>query len=472
MTAANTVIRSLRAPLSPNAEPTRLAETFRRTHNEINGIATLVRYARAWWIYDGIRFAELDDERLHRDVWRFLDVCEVEKRDKEGTVTHERITAKSKIANEVKAALLKVMPMLGPDMPQWTQRQATDPHPGSFIACSNGLLDVRTHELVQPTPRLFVTTSIGAPWDPKAAEPTEWLTFLDSIWGEDKESIRALQQMFGYFLTSDTSQQKLFALVGPPRSGKSTIGRVLKALLGSDAVVNPTLGSLERPFGLAPFVGKLLAIIGDARLGSRSDQAAAVERLLSISGEDPISIDRKNRDPINVRLSTRVLLISNEMPRLHDTSGALASRFVILVMRRSFLGAEDTQLEARLLAELPGIFRWAIAGRADLAEAGRFVTPLASEQAISDLKASSSPHTVFVAERCKLGPALEVEVALLYEKWVSWCKDNGRDKPGDKQRFGQALRTAFPGLDDKQKRVHDGSADGKVIRLYAGIGLA
>jgi putative DNA primase/helicase len=466
VTAAATVLNALRAPLATNAEPIRLAEAFRKTHHEIGAIATLVRYARAWWRYDGIRFVELDDEQLVRDVYRFLDVVEVEKRDKEGGVRRERVTAKSRTAGEVQKALLKVMPMLGPNMPQWTMRYEADAPPEQFVACSNGLLDMRSLELVQPNPRLFVTTSIGAPWDPKAEPPKAWLAFLDSLWGDDRESIRALQQIFGYLLTPDTSQQKLFALVGPKRSGKSTIGRILKALLGDEAVVNPTLGSLERPFGLAPFVGKTLAIIGDARLGGRGDQAAVVERLLSISGEDPISIDRKNRDPINVRLRTRVLLISNELPRLYDTSGALSSRFLILSMSKSFLGEEDVMLERRLLAELPGIFRWAVEGRQDLAESGRFLNPAASEEAVADLDAISAPHTVFLRDVCRVGEGCEVEVGTLYKRWQDWCETNGRE-PGNAQVFGRDLRTILPQIRQSQRRQALNR-----VRVYEGVSIA
>ena len=94
-------------------------------------------------------------------------------------------------------------------------------------------------------------------------------------------------------LSADTSQQKMLLIVGPKRSGKGTIGRVLQALLGHSNVVGPTLASLQTNFGLAPLIGKPLAIISDARLGGRSDQASIAERLLSISGEDAVTIDRK-----------------------------------------------------------------------------------------------------------------------------------------------------------------------------------
>ena len=58
-------------------------------------------------------------------------------------------------------------------------------------------------------------------------------------------------------------------------------------------VVAPTLASLVQNIGLAPLIGKPLAIVGDARIGARADQAVITERLLSISGEDFMTIDRK-----------------------------------------------------------------------------------------------------------------------------------------------------------------------------------
>lgn len=479
MSASQAVVSALKAPQAKNDEPVHLAEALRKTHYEIAGHPTLVRWARAWWRYDGVRYIEVDDEALARSIISFLHVVVVERRrkDKETntwTSSQERVTAKNKTVNEVTRALLKVMPMLGPNMPQWTMRYDDDPPPERLLACANGLLDLQSLELVKPTPRLFVTTAIGTTWDPNAPEPTEWLKFLASIWGDDKESPRVLQQMFGYFLTPDTSQQKLFTLVGPKRSGKSTIARILKALLGDDAVINPTLSSLERPFGMAPFVGKMLAIIGDARLGGRADQATVVERLLSVSGEDPLSIDRKNRDPINVRLRTRVLLISNELPKLYDASGALASRFVILQMTKSFYGEEDVFLERRLLQELPSIFRWAMEGRQDLHEQGQFTQPLASEQAQAELEAITSPITVFIRDCLRIDPLERTKISDIYERWSKWCESNGH-KPSNAQVFGRDLRA---GVGDKvpgglrEVQLKELDSTGKMVRPRAYEGVA
>jgi putative DNA primase/helicase len=460
--------KALRGPRCKNTEPVRLAEAFLRYAFTLQDDPTLVRWARAWWRYDGTRYVEHDDEALERDVIRFLDIAVAPKRDpKTERMYHERITATTKHVNDTRKALVGVAPAVTSAAPHWTAPAEGDPDPLQVVACGNGLLNLETLTLQPQTPRFFTTTAIAAAYLPEAPEATEWLAFLSSVWGDDTESILLLQQIFGYLLTADTSQQKLFAIIGPKRSGKGTIARVLKALLGDDAVVNPTLASLEETFGLAPLVGKLVAIIGDARLGGKQDQAQVIERLLSISGEDRLSINRKNRDAIGVRLVARVILLSNELPRLYDTSGALASRFAILSMTRSFLGAEDIGLEKKLLAELPGIFRWAIAGRQDLQERGRFIEPLSSEAARQHLAEVSSPLASFVEERCRLDGATEISRDTLYDAYRDWCKASGIDHPRDKAWFGRDLHTIHPEVGEAQRR----RADGKRYRVYVGVEL-
>lgn len=463
-------------PRAVNTEPVRLAEAFRRYLYELHDEPTLVRWARAWWRYDGTRYVEHDDESLDRDLIGFLDVVvapvAVRIKDENGRVVDtrtdlQRVTSRSKTINEVRKSCLRAMPTIGSTAPAWTLATMDDPPAHNLVVVQNGLLDLRDLTLYPPTPRFFSTTAINAPWDPSVPPPQAWLDFLASIWGDDREAIRALQQMFGYLLSTDTSQQKLFALIGPPRSGKGTITRVLKALLGDDAVVNPTLQSLERPFGLAPLVGRTVAIIGDARLGGPTDQAQVVERLLSISGEDSLSIDRKNRDPINVRLHCRVLLLSNELPRLYDTSGALASRFVILCLSRSFLGSEDTQLEHKLLAELPGILRWAVQGREDLAEAGRFTVPGSSKEAFEHLREISSPHSIFFEECCEFSLGEKTDVDALYARYRTWCEASGRE-PENKQLFGRNVHTLFPEIRVTQYRDYIGAPR---KRAYSGLKL-
>ena len=171
------------------------------------------------------------------------------------------------------------------------------------------------------TPRFFTSSALDYAFDLNAPKPVNWLAFLDQLWANDSESIDALQEWFGYTLTADTSQQKILMLIGPTRCGKGTIGRINRGLIGIANVAGPTLASLATNFGLWPLLGKTLAIISDARLGRHTDSAVVVERLLSISGEDSLTIDRKNLEPVTTKLPTRLMILTNELPRLGDSSG-------------------------------------------------------------------------------------------------------------------------------------------------------
>ncbi|MFO1163126.1 MAG: phage/plasmid primase, P4 family [Reyranellaceae bacterium] len=340
------------------------------------------------------------------------------------------------------------------------------PEIGDVLAVRNGLLHLPSGELHPPTPDFFGLHATDVAFEPAAPQPAEWLAFLRELWPGDAESIDTLQEWFGLCLSVDTSHQKILLLVGPKRSGKGTIARVLTRLLGIDSVAAPTLASLATNFGLAPLIGKALAIIGDARLGTRGDQAIIAERLLSISGEDAQTIDRKFLPTWTGRLTTRFSVLTNELPRLADASGALASRFIVLTLTESFFGREDHALYSRLVAELPGILNWARDGFIRLRERGCFRQPESARDAIEELEALASPVGAFIRERCFVEPGRSVECQHLFARWSEWAKANGCRAAGTAQNFGRDLRAAIPGIKVVRHRTDDGR-----IRIYEGITL-
>lgn len=302
------------------------------------------------------------------------------------------------------------------------------------------------------TPRMFNLTSIDADYDPDAPEPEKWLEFLHQLWGNDNESIAVLQQWFGYCLTADTSQQKALLLIGPKRGGKGTIARVLRRLVGERNCTGPMISSLAGPFGLAPLVGKSLAVIGDARFHGDNIRIV-VERLLSIIGEDPVTVDRKHLDSLEVRLPTRFLFLTNEQPKFTDASGALPSRFIVLELFESFYGRENLQLEEELIAELPGILRWAVDGWTSLQEQGRLRSPAATATTVAELDELASPVLSFVRERCVVGKGKSAFTDTLYAAWCEWSKSEGVTKPTTKLTFVKDLRAVLPRIKRERDRA-------------------
>ncbi len=349
-------------------------------------------------------------------------------------------------------------------VPTWLVEAKGLSNPQELLPCRSLNLHIPTGKIYRATPTLFTTNALDFDYNPQASEPSEWLTFLDALWPEDPESIALLQEWFGYCLTADTSQHKMLLLVGPRRSGKGTIGRILTKLIGSSNVAGPTTGSLAGTFGLQPLIGKSLAIVSDARFTGQ-DIGTVVERLLCISGEDTLTIDRKHKESVTLKLNSRFMLLTNELPRLTDASNALAGRFMVLEINQSWFGREDLGLLGRLEQELPGILLWALQGWVRLREQRRFIQPTASQDAISELEDLCSPVSAFVKQRCLVGREHRVYLDDLYSAWQAWCQSEGRNIVTTKQTFGRDLLAAVPGI--KKHRNHTPGGG----RFYTGIAL-
>ncbi|MFO0892410.1 MAG: hypothetical protein U0790_25125 [Isosphaeraceae bacterium] len=196
------------------------------------------------------------------------------------------------------------------------------------------------------------------------------------------------------------------------------------------------LSSLGETVGSQPLIGKTLAICTESRLTGRSDTQAIVERLLSISGEDVQSIERKQVTNWSGTLSTRFVLMGNELPRLGDYSGALPGRMIVLKLTRSFFGQEDMELQAPDLGlSSQGSSSWAIAGWEDLG-VGRLIQPKSGEEAMTELEALANPIGAFLAEKCETGPDFEVRIQDMYEGLEGLaCKATGETTPATSRGF-------------------------------------
>ena len=350
--------------------------------------------------------------------------------------------------------------------PSWLEPNDMDPR--DCVLCTNGILHVPSGELVPLTPTLFSVNALSFAYDADAPEPVAWLQFLDTLWADEAEPIALLQEWFGYLLTPDTRQQKMLVIIGPPRSGKGTIVRILQRLLGIPNVCAPTLTALAQQFGRQVFIGKTAAIFPDAKISGRMDTAAIVEALLSISGEDQQTIPRKNIGDWTGPLTVRFTILTNEPPRMDDASGALVSRMLLLPLVETFLGREDLTLTDRLTAELPGILTWARAGWLRLRDRGRFLDLPMSDDMRDELRELNSPIHAFVTEWCDRTDAdVSVMRKDLFAGYQRWCKEQGRDHPGTEQQFGQRLSAAYPSIRSTRPRTGDPSRP----RYYHGIAL-
>ncbi len=319
--------------------------------------------------------------------------------------------------------------------PSWIHGGTSDwPEASMVIPFKNKLLSIseflRTGNaktcLLPLTPQYFDLSQI--PFDINEHDqgrlhPVKFIQFIREIFDGDESAVTMLQQWIGYCLTNMTFAQKILLIIGPPRSGKGTISRVIQEMLGSANYTNPSANSLTNDFPLEDWVNKRLSILGDARFGDKKQ--VVKEILLQVSGGDRVNVRRKHTSTLSgMVIPAKIMVLSNEMPPLMDNSGALASRFLFLKMTKSFLGSEDPDLfEKHLKPEIPLIFWWALEGLRDLMSRKQkdFVQCDSGKDTHLEMHRYQAPVKCFIEEFCNVRVGLEVPTTTLQNAYVRFC---------------------------------------------------
>jgi len=449
-----------------SATPVTLARAY---HQARHFIGTVRCFKKTMYVYTGTHFAPLlNDDHLRADISRYLQTLSFGVGDQTKPI-HPLI--RRNLISDVIEQLKAVPGVLLPEnqaVPSWLGETQAERKPASeFVSMNNGLLHLPSRTMIEHDPTYFCTTSLPFGYDGEAACPKVWLDFLESsLPGDDGyKAILMLQEFFGYCLIPETRHDKLLWLIGETRSGKGTILRTLAQLVGTENVATPTIGTLSTQFGLEPLLNKRLALTGDARFPQRYN-SVLMERLLSLTGNDALDVDRKGIPMLHgVRLGLKLVMASNKPPDLLDTAGALAARVLAIDFPVSFLGREDRTLSDRINECIPGIFNWALDGYDRLREQGEFTQ--VESKALARFRSESSPLGTFVAECCNLDPAATVATASLYEEYRRWCETNDRETPGDDSWFGKQLQDNHPGV--ARKRASKPDDHGKRGYYYLGI---
>jgi len=466
--------------------PARIAAALLRSRYRLpDGSLTLRRWRGDWYRWVGTHYAPLAEAAAHNLVWEYVERYLVGLNYKEAAAASPNKPAPppaSANCNSVRNVLraLESQTTIDDEIEagSWIGPPIHGHEASDLLSASNGLVHVPSVVAGLPalhphTPSLFSLTSLGYDYDPAAPAPTEWLKFLASVWGEDVESIDAVQEVFGALLSPwGRKLQRIYYFVGPVRSGKGTIAAAASRLVGEGSCEGISISGFRSNFGLERLIGKSLAIADDARF-TTSDHSSVSERLLTISGGGISYVDRKNKQPWSGRLGLSLILCSNSMPDFPDTGKSLASRFLILRTTESHLGSEDRGLDDRLAAERTGLLNWSLAGLGRLKERGDFREPSSSGSLRDMYEESAGKLTGFLSECCDLGRDYLVDGKQLYDRYVEWSRRAGGDQDVkvsvvNNRRFGIELAASVPWLTRPRPAA---DASGARPRQYKGIRL-
>lgn len=290
----------------------------------------------------------------------------------------------------------------------------------------NGILDLRTLGFKPHDSKYFSTIQSQARYQPEKVA-YDFLEFLENA--VPKESDRLILQMFaGLCLTGDTSPQRALLLIGDGGTGKGTLmhafSEVLGGMSGGKGGSLATSSSLENikdgSFLVGNLVGKRMCVISE--LNPKVDWLP----FKRVTGEDPITVDVKNRTPYVTKLDIKLIILSNTIPFMGaDSSNTSLTRRFLIVPFNVKPSKKDAGLRKSLTTpdELSGILNWMIEGLQKLVEANMEFPESPENPLLLDMQEKSNHVISYAMDH--LEPGGKVGASELYEHYRNWAERNG-----------------------------------------------
>lgn len=349
-------------------------------------------------------------------------------------VTHGRLAnlvhlhapqAKAKDAAETIAFIARVQHS-GHTTPDFNQIKSDE------IPFRNGVLSLSSMNMRPHRRDDYLDRTIPFEWDPDAECPTwerclqEWI---------DAEKQRALQEYAGYILLPHTLWKKALVLYGESDTGKSRVTDVLVNMVGQRYVSCIALDQMDDSRKLAPLRGAAINLVSDLK----ESTILADGGFKALVSGDPMEIDPKYEAQEIYRPTAKVVVATNNLPRVNDRTLAVYNRLLILHFDRVFhVERQDRSLAGKLARETPGVLVWAVEGAQRLAASGGTFSAVASSSAIvADYRDEQNPVIGFLTERTVSDESSRSRVSDLHRAYMEWSGERVAVAV-----FGRMLRAA------------------------------
>ncbi|MFA6135238.1 MAG: phage/plasmid primase, P4 family [Phycisphaerae bacterium] len=334
-----------------------------------------------------------------------------------------------------------------------------------LLGVDNGVVDLRTGELLPHDRQHLITTLSPASYDPDAPCP-RWEQFMGEIMAGNVEMVAALQRLAGYFLTGDISVQILPIFYGPGGNGKNVFLDTIMGVMGPHAEEAPdglvtAKASEEHPTEIADLYGKRLVVASE----TEENKKLRIGLVKKITGNKFLKGRFMRQDYFQFERTHKTVLVTNNKPVVTESSNAIWRRlrlipFVVTIPEDQ----QDRQLTERLVAEWPGILAWAVRGCLEWqARQCDLEFPQAVREATEEYRNDSDHVADFLAECCedwRRHPQQNMRTPKerVYLAYCNWCRNVGEDVL---TRNALNSRLRQQGFEDKPLR-----ADGRLQKCW------
>ena len=285
-------------------------------------------------------------------------------------------------------------------------------------------------------------------FDPAADCPKFKAALADifSLASDPKDMVRHLLELIGYVVRPIRNRPTIVVLHGVGSNGKTSVLRVIRALIGEQQVYANNVSLLSRDrFAIAGLAGNLVWIDDDLK----NDIVLDDGMLKTISEAKSLTARRAyGKQEFTFQVMALPLLLTNNIPRINDASYGFERRLQVIPFDRKFEKHEiDLALFDEIIAsELSGILNEALAGAKRLEARKDFDLPVDCQKARDMFFAQSNPLRGFAKERLISSPGKRASLKVVYDELTRWCSYNHVPRPFARNQLKSKLEGAGYGV--------------------------
>lgn len=394
-----------------------------------------------WLAFDepsGWRFDEYESIMQERaiETLRYLENLAPEGLDKR-TERRFRARRKSRVRRMLAVGTMKSVVTIASKFHSVSCSNALIDASPELLGTPNGVVDLRTGVLRAFDEKVIVTRRVSVAYDSNAKCP-RWERFLREVLGDDESTQDYFHRLAGYLLTGETRQHQMWLLVGNGSNGKSTLVSTIMKVMGPEysqqaaesVLVAKNTGAASSD--LVRLKGVRCAVLTETGAG----QSLHEERVKSLVSADTITARGLYKEFEQFVPQAKFLLATNHLPVVRGTDQGIWRRLIVVPFLSNFEVGSDPTLDHDLEAELQGILSWAVAGAALWYAEGPVSVPATWQDATDAYRADQDAIKAFVDERVKFEDGLFVGATELYNAYVKWCAEDGRQSLSQGE-FGQ-----------------------------------
>jgi putative DNA primase/helicase len=310
----------------------------------------------------------------------------------------------------------------------------------NLFNCANGTINFTTNDFQPHNPDDLLTNCSAIPLI-EGAQCPRWERFILEIMDGDQEMADFLQRAVGYSMTGLTVEHCLFILWGDGSNGKSTLIEVLRHVFGTYSKTSDFNTFVAKKWGVQSGPNSDIAKLRGARfvsaVGGEQGQKLAESLIKQLTGGDTISACFKFKEPFEFKPQLKLWLSTQHKPEIVGTDEGIWRRIRLIPFNVRF--PKDTTLLDTLLAEAPGILRWAVNGYAQWRKHG-LMEPQAVMNATTEYRAEEDVLLRFIqSDYLELGDKHKCGARDLYEVYQRWAKNNHEDELSER-KFADGMK--------------------------------